>query len=301
MAKERKILIVINPASGRSTYGERLRYLNQCLLKSSLKSTEFYTEQEGEGILSAFLEDNPEINEIIVLGGDGTLNYVVNEMLEKQLPISIVSNGTGNDSVKSLHGEKNFKKQVEIAIHGVPKRFDLGLCNGRAFVNGLGIGFDGQVVEKMSARKNKLGSHLDYLLIVLRTVAGFREKELRFSLDGKNFKRKILLMTVSNGTTFGGGFVINPHARSDDGFLDVCVLNEISALARFWHLPKLKTGSHGSLKASEFFKARKVLIDSSNELVAHLDGEFIGHPPFEISILANAIEIRVPISDVNPK
>jgi len=301
MTKEREILIVINPASGRSTYGERLRYLEQCLLRSSLKSTEFYTEQEGEGILSTFLEGNPGINEIIVLGGDGTLNYVVNEVLEKQLPISIVSNGTGNDSVKSLHGENSFKKQVEIAIHGVTKRFDVGLCNGRAFVNGLGIGFDGQVVEKMSERKNKLGSHLDYLLIVLRTVAGFREKSLHFSLDGKNFERKILLMTVSNGTTFGGGFVINPSARSDDGLLDVCVLNEISPLARFWHLPKLKTGSHDALKASEFYKARKVHIERSAELVAHLDGEFIGHPPFDISIVPDAIQVRVPITPANPK
>jgi diacylglycerol kinase (ATP) len=203
-----------------------------------------------------------------------------------------VSNGTGNDSVKSLHGERIFKKQVEIAIHGEIKSFDLGMCSGRAFVNGLGIGFDGQVVEKMSKRKKKRGSHLDYLLTVLSTVAGFREKDIRFKLDGKKFTRKILLMTVSNGTTFGGGFIINPNASSIDGMLDVCVLNEISPIARFWHLPKLKTGTHEALKACEFYKARKVLIDPSNDLVAHLDGEYIGHPPFDISILPKAIQVR---------
>jgi diacylglycerol kinase family enzyme len=95
--------------------------------------------------------------------------------------------------------------------------------------------------------------------------------------------------------------VINPQARSDDGLLDICVLNEISPLARLWHLPKLKTGSHDRLKASEFFKARQVLIDSSEQLVAHLDGEFIGHPPFEISIVPNAIQVRVPFTSANPK
>ena len=298
---KRHALIVINPASGRSTYEERLGCLKERLLQSGLKSSEFYTELEGVGILSSFIDTNPQINEIIVLGGDGTLNYVVNELLENQLPISIVSNGTGNDSVKSLHGERNFEKQVEIAIHGRIQRFDLGLCNGRAFVNGLGIGFDGQVVEQMSKRNKKRGSHMDYLMTVLKTVAGFREKELSFSLDGKKFTRKILLMTVSNGTTFGGGFVINPYARSNDGLLDVCVLNEISPLARFWHLHKLKTGSHDALKASEFYKARKVHIERSGELVAHLDGEFIGHPPFDISIVPDAIQVRVPITLANPK
>lgn len=298
---KRHVLIVINPASGRSTYEKRLRYLKRRLLHAGLKTSEFYTEIEGEGKLTYFAKKNPAIDEIIVLGGDGTLNYVVNEMLQNQLPISIVSNGTGNDSVKSLHRENNFEKQVEIAVTGEVKSFDLGLCNGRVFVNGLGIGFDGQVVEKMSKRKKKRGSHLDYFWIVLRTVAGFREKHLSFSLDGNKFNRKILLMTVSNGTTFGGGFVINPHARSDDGMLDVCVLNEIPAIARFWHLPKLKTGSHGSLKACEFYKAMKVVIDSSDELVAHLDGEFIGHPPFDISILPGAIQLRVPNDSASPK
>ena len=292
MAREQKILIVVNPASGRSTFEERLSYLKERILQSNIPLTQFFTEREGEGVLSSVLKKNTDVTEIVVLGGDGTLNYVVNELLDNQLPISIVSNGTGNDSVKSLHGEMNFEKQVEIAIHGRIQRFDLGLCNGRAFVNGLGIGFDGQVVEQMSKRNKKRGSHLDYLMTVLKTVAGFREKNLSFSLDGKKFTRKILLMTVSNGTTFGGGFVINPYARSTDGLLDICVLNEISPLARFWHLPKLKTGAHDALKASEFYKARKVHIERSGELVAHLDGEFIGHPPFDISIVPDAIQVR---------
>ena len=101
-------------------------------------------------------------------------------------------------------------------------------------------------------------------------------------------------MTVSNGTTFGGGFVINPLTRSNDGLLDICILNEIPPLARFWHLPKLKTGSHGKLRAAEFFKAKKVRIEATRELVAHLDGEFLGHPPFEVSIQPGALEIKVP-------
>ncbi len=287
-------LIVINPASGRSTFKDRLRYLRSRLEESGNEPAEFFTTHEGKGFLNAYLKDHPGIKELIVLGGDGTLNYVVNEMLDKPVPLSIVSNGTGNDSVKSLHGVLDFKKQVEIAINGKARGFDLGLCNGRAFVNGLGIGFDGQVVQEMSKRRKKRGRHLDYLLTVLRTVARFKEKDIRFALDGELYERKVLLMTVSNGTTFGGGFVINPRARADDGWLDVCVLNEISPLARFWHLPKLKTGSHDALGACEFHKAEKVQIEAANDLVAHLDGEFLGHPPFDVSIVPNALQVRVP-------
>lgn len=290
----RSILIVINPSSGGSSYKDKLGFLEARLRESGLRHSNFFTEQEGQGKLTRYLELNPRINEIAILGGDGTLNYVVNELQPKPLPLSMVSNGTGNDSVKSLHGEMNFEKQVEIAVEGRLAQFDLGVCNGRAFVNGVGIGFDGQVVQRMLNRKKKRGSHLDYLLTVLKTVAGFQEKELRFNLDGRKEARKILLMTIANGTTFGGGFMINPLASSRDGMLDVCILTEIPPLLRFWHLPKLKTGAHKKMKESEFHKALEVHVEASEELVAHLDGEFIGHPPFEISILPDALTMRVP-------
>lgn len=294
MTGKRNMLIVINPASGRSSYEKKLGYLEVKIREYGFEHSNFFTERGGKKKLTHFLEQHPRINEIILLGGDGTLNYVVNETLENPLPLGIVSNGTGNDSVKSLHGAMKLDEQVEIVLWGEVKRFDLGLCNGKAFVNGLGIGFDGEVVQRMADRNNKRGNHLDYLMTVLRTVAGFKEKPISFTLDDTKFERKVLLMTVSNGTTFGGGFKINPLARADDGYLDICVVNEISPWLRFWHLPKLRTGAHRRLKKVEFFKAKKVHLHSSDELVAHLDGEFVGHPPFEISILPAVLKVRVP-------
>jgi YegS/Rv2252/BmrU family lipid kinase len=291
--KLRNILIVINPAAGRSSYEKKLGYLEAKIRERGLEHANFFTERGGKGKLTHFLEQHTRINEIIILGGDGTLNYVVNETLKNPLPLGIVSNGTGNDSVKSLHGAMKLDEQVEIVLRGEVKRFDLGLCSGKAFVNGLGIGFDGEVVQRMGDRNNKRGNHLDYLMTVLRTVAGFKEKPISFDLDDTKFERKVLLMTVSNGTTFGGGFKINPLARADDGYLDVCVVNEISPWLRFWHLPKLRTGAHTRLKKVEFYKAKKVHLHSSDELVAHLDGEFVGHPPFEISILPAVLKVRV--------
>lgn len=285
---------MINPAAGKSSFEKRLLYLESKLRGAGLKYERFYTEQRGKGKLSGILDMHPSVTDLVVLGGDGTLNYVVNEMGGRALPISIVSNGTGNDSVKSLHGELDFDKQVAIAIHGKISRFDLGICNGRYFVNGVGIGFDGQVVKEMLGRKLKKGGHLDYLLTVLRTVSGFKEKKVGFSIDGMEFERTILLFTISNGTTFGGGFIINPFARTDDGLLDVCILQKISPVMRFWHLPKLRTGAHHKLKASEFYRVKQIFIRPSNDLVAHLDGEYIGQPPFEIAVLKQVLLVRTP-------
>ncbi len=269
--------------------------LERRLNTAKIQYRNFYTEHEAHGKLAALISENPSINEVFVMGGDGTLNYVVNELQGKNLIISIVSNGTGNDSVKSLHGVLNFEKQVDIALNGIIRKFDLGICNDRYFVNGVGIGFDGEVVKEMVERGNKRGTHLDYLLTVLRIVAGFKEKVLKFSMDGAPYQKKILIMTISNGTTFGGGFIINPYAKTNDGLLDICILNEVAPLMRFWHLPKLKTGAHHKMKETEFHLASTISIEATDQLVAHLDGEYIGHPPFEISIEKEALLIRTPV------
>lgn len=285
---------MVNPASGRSSFGNKLDYLKSQLNESGLGHEVYYTEHKKSGALSHFISGG-DFEEVFVMGGDGTLNLVVNELMPSPMPICIVSNGTGNDSVKSLHGELNFKKQVDIALNGRIKQYDVGICNGRYFVNGVGIGFDGEVVREMVERGDKRGNHIDYLMTVLRIIGGFKEKSLQFSLDDQRYEKKILLMTISNGTTFGGGFIINPFARADDGKLDICIINAIKPWKRFWHLPKLKSGSHTSIKETEFHTASSISIDQSDQLVAHLDGEYIGHPPFDISILKGALSVKVPV------
>lgn len=294
MSENRNVLIVVNPAAGKSFYEKRLRFLEDEVTAAGVEYQLFYTDPDDKGSLRKIMQGDSTINEVFVMGGDGTLNYVVNEIQDMKPPISIVSTGTGNDSIKSLHGELDFKKQVDIALRGESRRFDLGICNGRYFVNGVGIGFDGEVVREMVERGYKKGSHIDYLLTVLRILAGFKEKEVKFSLDGEQFEKKILLMTISNGTTFGGGFVINPFAKPNDGVLDVCIFNEVAPMMRFWHLPKLKNGTHYKIKETEFFLTSKINIYPTKELVAHLDGEYIGHPPFDISIEKDALSIRTP-------
>ncbi|MDZ7605767.1 MAG: YegS/Rv2252/BmrU family lipid kinase [Cyclobacteriaceae bacterium] len=292
--ESRQILIIVNPASGKSAYEDKLRYLRQRIEEEGLHSKLYFTEFNNNGSLRSFLHAHPEINEIFIMGGDGTLNHVVNESNPGEYTLAIVSNGTGNDSVKSLHGILDFQKQVEIALHGKIAHFDLGICNTRYFVNGVGVGFDGEVVRQMYLKGNKQGNHLDYLFTVLKIVGGYKEKPISFTADGAQHNREILLFTVSNGTTFGGGFVINPFAKTNDGQLDVCLINTIAPWKRFWHLPKLKNGYHDRLKETEFFTASSITVAPSSQLVAHLDGEFIGHPPFTFSILKNGLKLRVP-------
>jgi len=290
----RQILIVVNPASGSSSYENKLRLLRQRLEDEGLPSKLYFTEFNNNGSLRKYLMEHPDIKEIFIMGGDGTVNHVVNECNPAEYTLAIISNGTGNDSVKSLHGILDFERQVEIALTGKIAHFDLGICNKRYFVNGVGVGFDGEVVRQMYLKGNKQGNHLDYLYTVLNIVGGYKEKPITFTVDGVQQTREVLLFTVSNGTTFGGGFMINPFAKSNDGLLNICLINTIAPWKRFLNLPKLKTGAHYKMKETEFFTASSITIGSSTELVAHLDGEYLGHPPFTISIQKKGLKLRVP-------
>lgn len=265
------------------------------LHEHGISCSTFFTEKtEPGGKLRSILQDNTSINEIWVIGGDGTLNYVVNECQSRAIPIAVISGGTGNDAVKSIHGITDFRAQLGIALSGTLKEFDLGVCNDRLFVNGVGIGFDGRVVQKMVEKGRRKGSYLSYLFTVVQLLAGFREQHIGCTIDNSPFEENIFLMTISNGTTFGGGFVLNPAARMDDGLLDVCVIRSISVPKRFVHMPKLRTGAHTALPETAFFRARELIVEPHQTLVAHMDGEFIGHPPFTIRLSEDRLLTRVP-------
>jgi diacylglycerol kinase (ATP) len=297
LTNKRKVLIVINPVAGHRSPKKKLRITIGALKESDIDFDLFYTEPDGKDQLIDVINDHPEITDIFVIGGDGTLNYVVNELSGRKIHISILSSGTGNDSVKSLHGTTKFKEQLQIALHGAVKIFDLGKCNNRFFINGVGIGFDGEVVNQMVKKGDKSGNSLDYFVTVMKIISSYKEKTISFQIDGEPHIKKIFLMTVSNGSTFGGNFLINPFAKTDDGLLDICIFKEISVKQRFRHLPKMKKGKHVKLDVTEFYTCKKVTIAPHKEIVAHLDGELIGHPPFDISLAEEKLYLRVPDTD----
>jgi len=294
VTNKRNILIAINPTAGHRDFKKKLNKIHETLNQSNIDYSLFYTEKNGAGKLTSWINQHEEISDVFVIGGDGTLNYVVNELAGREIPVSIISSGTGNDSVKSLHGTTKFKNQLKIALTGKIKTFDLGKCNNTLFVNGVGIGFDGEVVNQMVKKGSKSGNHFDYLITVLKIISTYKEKTIEFEIDGKSFKKTVFLLTISNGSTFGGNFLINPFAKTDDGLLDICIFNEISVAQRFRHLPKLKKGNHVKLDITEFHTCKKVHVNAHSEVVAHLDGELIGHPPFDIRLAKEKLFLRVP-------
>ncbi|WP_425389615.1 diacylglycerol/lipid kinase family protein [Ekhidna sp.] len=288
----RKIFVIWNPFAG----GKALKIckkLSEKLHELQIEYQVFDTNESKSATktITEFLDSS--FTDLIIIGGDGTINESVNG-LKYDIPVSILPAGTGDDFIKNVSIGKTLNEQIATAINGTVRQIDLGQCNDRKFVNGVGIGFDGQIVEDMATKRVPLlTGHAAYYYHVLRILGGYRERSFDYQIDDQPSQNDLILLTIGNGTTFGGGFKLMPEAKVDDGLLEICEIGKVSGLRRFLNIHKLSNGTHGSLKEVNFYKAKSVLVNENAMLFAHIDGERMGQPPFEIKVLPEALKIRM--------
>jgi len=288
----RKFLVIANPVSGKRKAPEIVKALGERLDGEGFQKEVKFTSLDLDAKEIVMAAQSDEYTDLVIVGGDGTLNQAINGLQKSNWVISTIPAGTGNDFVKNIEIGKALKDQIETVVHGTPRLIDVGVCNKRKFINGVGIGFDGQIVYEMLHKKTFLTGHAAYYYHVLRILASYIERSFMFSIDKKLEARELILMTVGNGTTFGGGFKLTPNAQLDDGLLDVCLVGRLSPLRRFLNVGKLSTGTHLTLQEIEERKCSTISIEENSMLEAHIDGEYLGNPPFEIQILPKAIQIR---------
>ena len=289
-----KFLVVVNPAAGNGDYPDLLDQVKTEFINRSESYDLYFTSEDRKAdvLVSHLLQEN-KYTDILIVGGDGTINETINGMGSQQVTLSVISIGTGNDTIKHIQSRYDFSSQLHTAFEGKIKKIDTGICNGRLFLNGVGIGFDGKVVQRMAERGKKFQGYFSYLAEVLRILLSYREKSIDVEFNNEHVQKEILLMTVTKGTTFGGGFKINPYAKNDDGLLDLCIIGKIPMLIRISYVLRMKDGKHRNLKPVSFHKAREVYIKENPFIVAHMDGEYIGSPPFNIKVNPKSISFKI--------
>jgi diacylglycerol kinase (ATP) len=278
------IALLINPISaGRDRYTlqnrvvERLRLLH---LGFDLYDKEWPEAFDG-------------CTHILLIGGDGTINYFINKYPSNTVPVSLIKGGTGNDFAWKLLGDKSFEEQLQIAINGTPRFVDAGVCNGRYFLNGVGVGFDGAVVRKMNASRRWFKGYLNYYLNVLKVITTYRSVKVTIATDGAPLQtQRTFMLTIANGARFGGNFMVAPRADISDGLLDFVVIGPVAVLKRYYYLPAMKKGKHLCLPFVSSLKLATVSVSSETELAAHLDGELMIAKRFEIQVLPGKFLFR---------
>lgn len=227
-----------------------------------------------------------EFTDVWISGGDGTLNYFINLHPDTTLPLALFEGGSGNDFHWMLYGTISVEEQIEKVLQGTPQYIDAGVCNGRLFLNGVGIGFDGAIVKDLLGKK-KLAGKASYLLSILKNIFGYREQYCELTLKDRFVAQDCFMISVANGKRYGGSFNVAPRAQLQDGLLDVSVIGKIAAIHRMKYLPVIEKGEHLDLPFMQYYQSEKVVIEATAELPAHIDGEYLYSKRFEIAVLPN--------------
>jgi diacylglycerol kinase (ATP) len=242
---------------------------------------------------------------VIAMGGDGTVHEVMNGLMqipEKKRPIlGVVPVGSGNDFGHGIGASTKPTEALNRAIHGEPSTVDLGVMidgHGRReyFDNTLGIGF-GAIVTIRSHRLPLLRGFLMYLTAVIQTIIlDHNPIRMQIEVDGKKMEENVIYLILCNGPREGGGFLVTPDAKIDDGILDYAMITDVSRLKMFRIVPEVMKGTHGRFKEVTIDRCKKFTLTADRPLFIHADGEIFSGPGTDIrqvsfEILPNALKV----------
>ncbi len=281
--------LLSNPYSGGGK-GQRLK--NQVIEILRDKHQDFY-DFSGQDQASARenlrLIRESELQGLIVIGGDGTINMAVQSLAKSNLPLAVIPAGTGNDFARTLGLDlKDPIKNLDTYLNSPASVIDVGVVGDRYFVQILSTGFDSLVNERANALPLIKG-RMKYNIAIILELLKFQPKKYHFVVDGVSFETKAMLIAVANGNCYGGGMLISPKSNPQDGILDIMILGPVSKLEFIKVFPKVYRGAHISHPAVKFISGKRVEIKS--EAIAYADGERIGPLPVTAEIAEGALKV----------
>ncbi|MEA2651539.1 MAG: hypothetical protein QOI85_1260 [Chloroflexota bacterium] len=289
-------LVIVNPTAGGGRALRSVSWLRERLVTRPDVRLEI-TRRRGEAEALA-AEAGGSHDRVIVVGGDGTVQEVVNGLLSYGEPaaMGIVPLGSGNDLARSMGLPVELASAWRIAIGNATRRIDVAHArNGsgaeRLFASAGGIGFDAQVAAAMADRRGWQAGRAGYLLSTLNELRRFENRHVRLTIDGATETADVLFVAIANGAYYGGGMRIAPGASIDDGRLDVCVVGDISRLTVLRQLPNLYRGTHVNHPAVSMRSGTIVEADGDGDTRIHLDGEPFGALPLRVRVSHQALAV----------
>lgn len=240
---------------------------------------------------------------VVAVGGDGTVHEVINGLMqvpaEKRPALGIIPLGSGNDFAHILGIPDDPFQALEGCLSGKPRTIDIGSVqdeNGRLeyFNNTIGIGFDG-VVTIRSRKLTNIHGFMMYLVATLGTILlNFKPMDLHIETDSESWDQSTIMLTLGNGPREGGGFMVTPDAKLDDGMLDFVAVRRIPRLTMLRLVPEFMKGTHTHFKPIRMGKCRRMSVTSGQPLYIHCDGEIYSGfetdiRKLEMNLLPNAL------------
>ena len=284
-------LFIINPQAGKGKTGHHIPTIEKLCKEKSLDYIIEVTKGPGDAAEIAKRYTKEEALRVYSVGGDGTLNEVVNGMAESSSSLAVIPSGSGNDFIRNLWSGHNLEEILLKSIEGNTIPLDLGRFNDKYFINISSVGLDAEIVYKSIKLKKSpfIPSRFAYLFSIFITVFGYKGKNLRIIMDNVEINSETLLIAIANGKFYGGGMKVAPEASLNDGFFDICHIKKVSPFKVIRLFPRLIKGIHGTIKEVSFYKSKRVRIICNEEITVNIDGELLRMKEVEFEVVPQAI------------
>jgi len=241
---------------------------------------------------------------LVVVGGDGSVNEVVNGVAgQAQLELAVIARGTGWDFARSLGLPHKLDDAIAVALRGRTRTIDLGRVTYQAwsgeqartwFANVASAGMSGAIAQRANATSKALGGKASYVWATLAVFAHWSNSEVSVTVDGEVRRGRLHDVVVANGAYFGGGMKICPEAEADDGAFDVLLIGDLTKRDLLVTLPKTFRGTHLPHPKAELLRGTTVTVGAPEPLPLQLDGEQPGTTPARFELVERALRFRVP-------
>jgi YegS/Rv2252/BmrU family lipid kinase len=299
-------MVIVNPNAGKGRGKKDWDTIAALLSKYNLPYVHAFTQAKKHAISLAQQTIEDGYRRIIVVGGDGTMNEVVNGVFLQRtcetpmITLAMISVGTGNDWCKMFGIPHHYEKAIQIIAENKVRLQDAGkvkyfhgtMQEQRYFINIAGLGFDAVVVQRTNLQKEKGRSgKAIYFMNILKSLILYRHTYVEVNIDGKKICNDVFTISIGIGRFSGGGMMQTPHAIADDGLFDITIIKKIRKGDILMSLKKLYDGSILEHPKIEGFKGKDILIDSDPLIHVEADGESLGHSPIEFQLLPKSINI----------
>lgn len=265
-------LFIINPVSGGKQKSNLIQQIKANLNSEKFDADYEFSQYAGHARELARNAVLSNIQLIVAVGGDGTINEVASEIVGTETILGIIPFGSGNGLARFLKVPLELDGATKLINRFTSARIDTGTINGKPFINVAGVGLDAHI-SHLFANSTRRGL-MNYIRIGVTEYFRYRPGSYTIEVDGKRVKENALLITIANSSQYGNDFQISPHASVTDGLLDLCVVRPIPlmALPRFmYRMIFLRNAS--STPFLEIVKSKHIRIIRSEKGPIHLDGE----------------------------
>ena len=288
----KKVLFIVNKYAGAGFQPEVEGLMIDACEENDIECTIEFTQSRGHATELAREATTKGFQYVVAVGGDGTVNEVAQGLIHSDVPMGVISRGSGNGLARHLGISLKMKEALAGLFDSRVLAMDTFTVNGKLSLNVSGIGFDGHIANLFGG-KTKRGL-AGYAKLIIQEYIQFKEFSFELSIDNQHINQKAFIVAIANSSQYGNNARIAPAASVCDGLLQVAMVKKVPAY-RADFIYAMFAGDIQKSTFCETLTASSIHLQTSIPISYHIDGEPCGiDDSFEIRVLPSTLQVLVP-------